>query len=163
MQKIINCKDKYGNNYQLRVLKNDFISDIEILVPLNYRMIYSGAEWYGASHNGFDIEEHMMKEKGFRHQITIVNLNPKPLGFCCFNYENQDEDIELYKYIVSNCSIMNILLDKNNKLDDIIIKYEDNNGIMFDSRCNNEEVISFFDEDRAENYLVTNYFEGEDL
>lgn len=135
-----------GARGQIRALKHPMISEFEILLPYNYRMLYAGFEGWFANRTDLDFDEDSISKCDNR--ITIVNMNPKPIDYIFFNNFNREEAIEAYKYIVANCSIIVIELNNDKSLREVEISYEINRTCTADMYdYPHIECMYLFDED----------------
>ena len=154
MIRVLNCKDSEGNPYQIKAFKDERISNYEILLPMDYRILYGGLEEYyiGLKKNqeinlSFLADDEIKKK--FNKVITIINLNSLPINTQYLQYNNRDRDIEILKYVVSNSYAIKIFLNDDYSLYDCVFMYEIINGLSDDE-------INLYNEDYLhENYLTS--------
>ena len=122
--RIINFKGPDGENIPIRAIKNEKISNLEILVPYRYKTFFKGFEWWHASKYNMDILGDDIMDKNFNKVITIVNLDPKQIPHMWMVHKSREEAIESYKYVVSVCSAIIIYLNDDNTLSEVCVCYE---------------------------------------
>lgn len=124
MIRIINFTDINGSQKQIRAIKCPKISNLEILLPLKYRLLYSGFEGWFANLQSPDLDEDSIIR--CNNRIIVVNLDPHPIDYVWMANKTREEVIELYKHIISNCSIIVIYLNEDKSLSEVEVSYEVN-------------------------------------
>ncbi len=125
MLRVIHCKDEDGNNFDIKAIKHSFISNYEILIPNEYRIIHCGVpvEKYKAWLEDLDTEL-ILKDRDFSHEIIIVNLNPISIDTPKVEAPDDKITLEQFKYLVANCRAVIIEFDGNNELEKLYYLYE---------------------------------------
>lgn len=145
--RLINFKDPNGNDCTIRAVKNKRISEYEILLPMRYRMMYSGMEGGYANRQNLDILDEAL-DMMVGNTITIVNLDPRPIDYIIMANKSREYAIECYKYIVANCSIITITLNENKSLNEVEVSYEINRGIERRGYPHLEEIHLLHEDDK---------------
>ena len=108
MINIINCIDKYGKPYQLKVFKDKRFGNIEILLPMRYT-IYAKRKndiiWVSNDDLSFELIESIVTD-----EIIIINRNTMPINMSSveFVYNNKKHDLDALMHIVKSCQHISI-------------------------------------------------------
>ena len=151
MIEIINCIDKNGDKFQLKVFKDKRFSDLEILLPMDY--IVFGVE--GEYDNPVFISDNLdfdMFSKMNLYRLIILNKDIVPFGYIAiFDYHNKSKDMEVFKNIVRHCQNISIGLDNNR-----MINAEYCYLIERKNKCNAYDLIDIINDDFDEYDLSNN-------
>ena len=143
----------FTNDFTIRAIKHPLISNLEILVPYSYRILYSGFENWFANRTNMDLDEDSIRK--CNNRIIIVNLHPNPIDYIWFSGKTREQIIEDYKYIVANCSMITIYLNDDKSLYDVEVSYEVNNYAYGNNSPRLERIRLLHEEDKY-NQDITN-------
>lgn len=151
--RLIEFTDRNNNaKGQIRAVKHSLISDLEILLPYRYRMLYTGFEgWFG---NRTDLDLDADSISKCNNRIIVVNLDPKPIDYIYFVGMDREQAIESYKYIIANSSIITIELNDDKSLYDVEVAYEIKDIERDDGHPHLEQIYLIHEEDKYDSNLI---------
>ena len=153
MMRFVNYKDLVTSEVkQIRATTNKLISNLEILLPLDYMIMYSGFESWFADRTSMDFDDDSIKK--CNNKIFIINNNPKVIDYVVLAYFTEEETIERYKYIIANCRMITIFLNEDKTLSDLEVSYLTNSGIEVFGHPNVEWVYLFGEEDKFDSSVI---------
>ena len=151
--RFVNYKDLVTSEIkQIRATTNKLISNLEILLPLDYMIMYSGFESWFADRTSMDFDDESIKK--CNNKIFIINNNPKVIDYVVLAYLTEEETIERYKYIIANCRMITIFLNEDKTLSDLEVSYLTNSGIEVFGHPNVEWVYLFGEEDKFDSSVI---------